>query len=147
MAPILTARGSGVFPPADPKVEAGNTKPVPRCGSVPDCRSALTAAGFRHTSVQIDSDKEPGALLGTSPPGGGRAVPGQLVTILVSNGEDYVEPPPEPLPPPPAPEPPPEPEPEPEPLPGYEPPVVPGRGGGGPWGPDWPPVGWSPGNG
>ena len=51
MAPILTARGSGVFPPADPTVVRGNTVPVPGCSSVSDCRSVLTAAGFRHTTV------------------------------------------------------------------------------------------------
>ena len=97
MAPILTARGSGVFPPADPAVVRGNTKPVPGCGSVNDCRAVLAAAGFTHTTVRIDSTKREGALVGTSPPRGGRAVPGQLVSILVSNGSDFV-PEPEPTP-------------------------------------------------
>ena len=99
MAPILTARGSGVFPPADPTVVRGNTVPVPGCSSVNDCRSVLTAAGFRHTTVRTDSDRQSGALVGTSPPRGGRAVVGQLVSILVSNGSDFVpEPPPAPVP-------------------------------------------------
>jgi membrane peptidoglycan carboxypeptidase len=111
MAPILNARGSGVFPPADPTVVRGNTVPVPGCSSVSNCRSVLTAAGFRHTTVQTDSDQEEGALLGTSPPRGGRAVIGQLVSILVSNGSDFV---PEP-----------EPTPEPVPDPGTDPPVMP----------------------
>jgi beta-lactam-binding protein with PASTA domain len=124
MAPILTARGSGVFPPADPTVVRGNTVPVPGCSSVSDCRSVLTAAGFRHTTVRTDSGKAAGALVGTSPPRGGRAVVGQLVSILVSNGSDYEpEPKPEPVP---VPEPIPEPEPTPVPTPGADPPL-PGR--------------------
>jgi membrane peptidoglycan carboxypeptidase len=128
MAPILTARGSGFFPPADPTVVRGNTKPVPGCSSVRDCRAVLTAAGFAHTTVRTDSDKKEGALIGTSPPRGGRAVPGQLVSILVSNGSDYV-PEPEPVPVPvPVPVPTPTPVPTPEtspPQPGMRPPGTP----------------------
>ena len=115
MAPILTARGSGVFPPADPKVVQGNTKPVPGCDSVSRCRAVLTAAGFAHTTVRTDSSEEEGTLLGTSPPRGGRAVQGQLVTILVSNGSDFV-PEPEPTPVP-------TPEPTPVPTPEVDPPA------------------------
>src|SRR3712207_8935052 len=104
----------------------GNTRPVPGCTSVRACRTALSDAGFEHRTVQIDSARRSGVLLGTSPPRGGRAVPGQVVSILVSNGEDYVEPRPAPDPEPrwerqqpSAPEPPddppaPDPEPEPE---------------------------------
>jgi beta-lactam-binding protein with PASTA domain len=43
----------------------------------------------------VDSDKKEGDLAGTSPPRGGRAVPGQIVSILISNGSRYTEPPPE----------------------------------------------------
>ena len=141
MAPILTARGSGTFPPADPQVVAGNTRPVPGCSSVSDCRAVLTKAGFRHSTHETDSNKEPGALVGTSPPRGGRAVPGQVVTILVSNGEDYVQPPPVPAPPAPSPSPTPDPPAEPPTLPGVPPPVVPiPLPGGGPRiVPGWPP--------
>jgi hypothetical protein len=103
MAPILAARGSGVFPPADPVVVNGNTKPVPGCSTVSKCRSVLTAAGFQTSVVRVDSDKKEGELVGTSPPRGGRAVAGQLVSILVSNGADYVEPTPTPTPEAPAP--------------------------------------------
>ena len=46
MAPILQARGSGVFPPADPKVVDGNTKPVPGCSTVSQCRSVLARGGL-----------------------------------------------------------------------------------------------------
>ena len=99
MAPILEARGSGVFPPADPAVVNGNTKPVPGCSSVSRCRSVLTAAGFQTATAKVDSDKRDGELVGTSPPRGGRAVPGQIVSILISNGSDYTEPAPEPPPP------------------------------------------------
>jgi membrane peptidoglycan carboxypeptidase len=98
MAPILQARGSGEFPPADEVVMNGNTRPVPGCTSVRACRAALSEAGFEHRTVEIDSARRSGVLLGTSPPRGGRAVPGQVVSILVSNGEDYVEPKPEPEP-------------------------------------------------
>ena len=60
MAPILTARGSADFPPADPEVVRGNTVPVPGCTSVSDCRAVLTDAGFRHATAQTDSSKPAG---------------------------------------------------------------------------------------
>ncbi|MGY1623777.1 transglycosylase domain-containing protein [Geodermatophilus sp. SYSU D00965] len=116
MAPVLEARGSGEFPPADEVVQNGNTRPVPGCTSVRRCQAALSDAGFLATTVRVDSAREAGTLLGTSPPRGGRAVPGQQVSILVSNGADYVEP----APPPrraPEPEEPPAPEPEDSPAP------------------------------
>ena len=118
MAPILEARGSGVFPPADPAVVVGNTKPVPGCDTPSNCKSVLARAGFPSVTVHVDSDKKDGELVGTSPPRGGRAVPGQLVSILVSNGSDYTEPVPEP--------PAPSPTPEPTPVPPVQPPVSPG---------------------
>lgn len=96
MAPILQARGSGTFPPADPRVATGNTKPVPGCTEVFECARALAAAGFQSTTVRVDSAEREGELVGTTPGRGGRAVPGQVITILVSNGSDYVEPPPVP---------------------------------------------------
>jgi membrane peptidoglycan carboxypeptidase len=92
MAPILEARGSGEFPPADPAVVNGNTRPVPGCTTVSQCRSVLASAGFQPTTARVDSDREEGELVGTSPPRGGRAVPGQAVSILVSNGRNYEEP-------------------------------------------------------
>jgi membrane peptidoglycan carboxypeptidase len=98
MAPVLEARGSGEFPPADEVVMNGNTRPVPGCTSVRACRTALSDAGFEHRTVEVDSSRRSGVLLGTSPPRGGRAVEGQVVSILVSNGEDYVEPRPDPEP-------------------------------------------------
>ncbi|MCW2703597.1 MAG: hypothetical protein JWQ37_1592 [Blastococcus sp.] len=98
MAPILQARGSGEFPPADPVVVNGNIRPVPGCTTVSQCRSLLSAAGFQTTTVRVDSDKKDGELAGTSPPRGGRAVPGQLVTILISNGSNYTVPTPTPTP-------------------------------------------------
>jgi membrane peptidoglycan carboxypeptidase len=133
MAPILEARGSSDFPPADPAVEVGNTRPVPRCSSVPDCEAALREAGFQVTRQRVDSDLAEGSLVGTTPPGGGRAVQGQVITILISNGSRYVPPPPPPPPPPPAApppssSPPPSPSPSPEPDPGGGPPPDPGTG-------------------
>jgi membrane peptidoglycan carboxypeptidase len=136
MAPILNARGSGTFPPADPVVVAGKTRPVPDCSSVKDCRTVLTHAGFAHATVPVDSDKKAGDLVGTSPPRGGRAVPGQVVSILVSNGADYVDPPPDPEPPAPGP--------DPEAAPGVTPPMTlrPQPGGGPRFVPGWPPQDW-----
>jgi hypothetical protein len=98
MAPILEARGSSDFPPADRKVADGNTRPVPGCQSVMGCVEALAAAGFGSTTVRVDSDRREGVLVGTSPGRGGRAVPGQMITILMSNGSRYVEPAPTPAP-------------------------------------------------
>ena len=97
MAPILEARGSSDFPPADPKVVNGNTKPRARLlGGEPVPQRAERGRlpdrdGRGSTATRTD-----GELVGTSPPRGGRAVLGQLVTILVSNGSDYTEPTPEP---------------------------------------------------
>jgi beta-lactam-binding protein with PASTA domain len=62
------------------------------------CRAALEEAGFEHRTVETDSARRSGTFLGTSPPRGARAVPGQVVSILVSNGEDYVAPAPDPEP-------------------------------------------------
>src|SRR3954451_10288226 len=106
MAPILDARGSGGFPPADQTVGGGNTKPLPRCSGVSACKAALTSAGFAYTVARTDSDKPDGEFLGLSPRN--RAVAGQVVTIQVSNGSDYVEPPPAQ----PAPQPQPQPQPQ-----------------------------------
>ncbi|HEY4624385.1 MAG TPA: transglycosylase domain-containing protein [Blastococcus sp.] len=115
MAPILTARGSSDFPPADPAVVNGNTRPVPRCTSAPDCVRVLAAAGFQSTTVRVTSDRPPGAVVGTSPARGARAVPLQVVSILVSNGAGYVVPAPRtsaPAPAPPIPPPPVQPSPD-----------------------------------
>jgi membrane peptidoglycan carboxypeptidase len=126
MAPILTARGSSDFPPSDPAVVRGNTVPVPRCDSVSDCQSTLTDAGFSHRVMRVDSDLPDGALVGTSPGRGNRAVPGQLIVIRASNGSDHVAPAPAPEPSPvPAPEPEGTGEPPPEPV-VEEPPELPG---------------------
>ena len=123
MAPILNARGSSDFPPADPSVVNGNTKPVPGCTSVSDCVRALGAAGLESTTVKVNSDLQEGELVGTTPARGGRAVPGQVVSILISNGADYVAPAPETSRPAPSPVPP-------VPSPGPSPrqtPVAPGQ--------------------
>jgi membrane peptidoglycan carboxypeptidase len=136
MAPILQSRGSGVFPPSDPVVVNGNTKPVPDCDTVDECRRVLAAAGFQTATARVDSDLKEGELVGTSPDN--RAVAGQLITILVSNGSDYVEPPP----PAPTPEPAPAPDPAPE-----DPPADPDTGEGVGEAPDWWPeeIPWPPG--
>jgi membrane peptidoglycan carboxypeptidase len=92
MAPILDARGSSEFPPADPDVERGDTVALPWCTSVDACRSALSAAGFEVRVTDVDSEQPRGSLVGTSPSRGGRAVTGQVITIQVSNGSGYVAP-------------------------------------------------------
>jgi len=112
MAPILDARGSGEFPPADPTVMNGNTRPVPGCSSVSRCQAALSGAGFVPQVVRVEGSSPSGSLLGTSPRAGGRAVAGQVVSILVSNGASYVPPAPAPVP-----------APAPAPVPGPAPPV------------------------
>jgi membrane peptidoglycan carboxypeptidase len=137
MAPILEARGSGEFPPADPVVVNGNTRPVPGCTTVSQCRGVLSAAGFQTSTVRVDSDQKDGELAGTSPPRGGRAVPGQLVSILVSNGSDYTEPTPVPVPSAPSPGPGPTPTPPASPgFPGL--PDLPDLPAGIPWPPQLP---------
>ena len=105
MAPVLTARGSSEFPPADPVVEAGNTRAIPWCSTVAGCRAALADAGFDAATVEVDSGLAAGVVSELSPPRGGSGVAGQLVTILVSNGSDYVAPRPPPAPTPSAPSP------------------------------------------
>jgi membrane peptidoglycan carboxypeptidase len=98
MEPILSGKETAKFPPADPKVSEGNTRLVPSCGGVQDCQSRLAAAGFKSDISYIDSDKQEGFVVGTTPSAGQRAVKGQTVTILVSNGSDYSPPKPTPTP-------------------------------------------------
>jgi membrane peptidoglycan carboxypeptidase len=96
MAPILGGQPMVPFAPADPRVQEGNTKVVPSCGGVNDCEQKLRAAGFRTIVVEVDSDRQSGFVVGTSPAAGSRAVLEQEIAIQVSNGSDYVEPAPEP---------------------------------------------------
>ena len=86
MKPILDQAPTAAFPPADPAYANGNTKNVPRCSGATSCQSALQAAGFRPVTQRVDSAEPEGTVVRTSPPAGSRAVPGQTVTIQVSNG-------------------------------------------------------------
>ncbi|NEK59150.1 penicillin-binding protein [Geodermatophilus sabuli] len=86
MTPILAGQPMVPFAPADPAIQNGNTREVPACSSESDCQSALQAAGLRSTVVAVDSDQPAGTVLGTDPGAGGRAVPEQVVNVLVSNG-------------------------------------------------------------
>ncbi|TFV69020.1 penicillin-binding protein [Blastococcus sp. CT_GayMR20] len=130
MAPILAARGSSDFPPSDPTVVRGNTRPVPGCSSMDDCWDTLADAGFESVTVRVNSDKRAGELVGTSPGRGARAVPGQVISILISNGRNYVDPASTPAPSsPPSPPPSPSPSPPSEPPAPEEPPVDPDPGG------------------
>ncbi|MDK3255465.1 transglycosylase domain-containing protein [Blastococcus capsensis] len=128
MAPILTVRGSSDFPPADPAVVRGNTIRVPRCAEPDECQDVLGRAGFVDWVVRVDSALPAGELVGTGPPVGGRAVRGQVVSVLVSNGSRYVPPPPPPVVPPPDLPPPPAPPPG-APPPPAPPPTGPAAGG------------------
>ncbi|HEV7872412.1 MAG TPA: penicillin-binding protein [Modestobacter sp.] len=92
MEPILSGRPKADFPPADPVVQNGNTRPVPRCGSVSSCTSALQADGLRAVTTNVDSSEPRGTVVGTSPPAGARAVQDQVVTIRVSNGSGFSPP-------------------------------------------------------
>ena len=96
MAPILSGQPAVPFPPADPQVQNGNTRAVPACSSVEDCRSALDEAGLRAQITEVDSDQPAGTVLGTDPGTGARVAEGQVVTVQVSNGSGFVEPAPAP---------------------------------------------------
>jgi beta-lactam-binding protein with PASTA domain len=116
------------FPPADPKVENGNTQVLPNCFSASRCEDALAAAGFKTVRERVDSDKPEGSFVGTNPGAGQRAVLDQVVTIMISNGSGYVAPAPKPTPTtaaPPSPTPTPEPKPKPKPTPKPKPPPSP----------------------
>jgi membrane peptidoglycan carboxypeptidase len=93
MSPILTAQEPVPFPPADPVVQNGNTRPVPECSSVDACQAAIQQAGLQARTAQIDSDQPAGTFLGTDPGPGSRINAGQTVTILVSNGAAVPAPP------------------------------------------------------
>ncbi|MFW3170101.1 penicillin-binding protein [Geodermatophilus sp. CPCC 206100] len=93
MAPVLTGQPVVPFAAADPVIQNGNTRPVPACSSVDECRTALEAAGLESTVVQVDSDQPPGTLLGTDPGAGGRATPEQVIAVQVSNGARFTAPP------------------------------------------------------
>ena len=99
MAPILDAGPTAEFPPADPTVADGNTRLVPDCSSVSDCKSALQSAGFRSTTASVDSDQQRGTFVGLNPPSGSRATQHQTITIQVSNGSAYQPPAQNPAPP------------------------------------------------
>ena len=70
MAPILDWAADGAVPARRPPGQEGNTKRVPECGGVNDCEQTLQAAGFRTIIVEVDSDREAGFVVGTSPAAG-----------------------------------------------------------------------------
>jgi membrane peptidoglycan carboxypeptidase len=92
MAPILSNQATAEFPPEDPVVANGNTRPVPSCSSVSACRSALEQAGLRATVTEVDSAAREGAVVGTAPGAGSRVINGETVAILVSNGSQVPAP-------------------------------------------------------
>ncbi|HET6816704.1 MAG TPA: penicillin-binding protein [Mycobacteriales bacterium] len=78
------------LPPPDPRFVNGLTKAVPDVsGLLPkDALDVLKAAGFRGTvsATSVPSLFPKGTVAYTSPPGGGKAPPGSVITIYLSNG-------------------------------------------------------------
>ena len=87
------------FPRADPKVENGNTRPVPSCGR---CQRLRGGSAIRRVPDRrrVRRQRPARGLLRRHQPVARAAAPcrGQVVTILVSNGSGYVEPAPDPRP-------------------------------------------------
>ena len=137
MTPILGPIPPARFPPSSKKYDDGNTFPLrAACAgyAVSTCSSALEELGLVPLVApgRVDSARQEGTVAFTSPDNGGRVVPGQTVTIFISNGSQ--------VPPPPPPRPRPEPDPRPQP-----PPDRPGPGPGpGPPGPGPPGPGPGP---
>jgi len=100
MEPILNARPTAEFAPADASVANGDTRVVPDCSSARSCESALKSAGFTYETAQVASDQQEGAFLGLNPPSGSRATKNQTITIQVSDGSGSAAPPANPNPPP-----------------------------------------------
>src|SRR4051794_24507625 len=100
MEPILNARPTAEFAPADAIVANGDTRVVPDCSSARSCESALESAGFTYETAQVASDQQEGAFLGLNPPSGSRATQDQTITIQVSDGSGFAAPPANPNPPP-----------------------------------------------
>ncbi|MCV2491046.1 penicillin-binding protein [Geodermatophilus sp. YIM 151500] len=86
MAPILGGRPMVPFAAADPVVQNGNTRVVPDCRALDECRRALQAAGLRSAVTEAGADQPRGTVLGLSPAAGSRVSAGQVVTIQVSGG-------------------------------------------------------------
>ncbi|MEJ7702601.1 MAG: transglycosylase domain-containing protein [Geodermatophilaceae bacterium] len=102
MTPILGPFPPARFPASSKKYDDGNTFVLrAACGgySVSTCSSALEELGLVPlvSEGRVDSARSEGSVAYTSPDNGGRVVPGQTVTIFISNGA---------LVPPPAPDPP-----------------------------------------
>lgn len=122
MTPILARFPNAPFPPSSQRYDQGNTFPLrASCTgySVSTCEASLRELGLTPVVAEdrVDSAQAPGSVAYTSPGQGDGVVPGQSVTIFVSNGS--LIPPPQPTRPPRPPRPPP------------DPPGPPGGGGGG----------------
>ncbi|MBA2388646.1 MAG: transglycosylase domain-containing protein [Geodermatophilaceae bacterium] len=135
MIPIMGPFPNAPFPPSNQKYDDGNTFVLrAACGgySVSTCTSALEEAGLVPLVAEgrVDSARAEGSVAYTSPDNGGQVVPGQTVTIFISNGA--LVPPPAPDPPPRPPRPDPRPDPPPDPPPGPRPGPGPGPGPGPP---------------
>ncbi|MEJ7702711.1 MAG: transglycosylase domain-containing protein [Geodermatophilaceae bacterium] len=123
MKPILGLFPNQNFPPSSKKYDDGNTIVLrAACGgySVSTCSSSLEGLGLVPLVAEgrVDSARSAGSVAYTSPDNGGRVVPGQTVSIFISNGSLVA---------PPAPRPDPQPAPRPrQPRDPPEPPPVPG---------------------
>jgi membrane peptidoglycan carboxypeptidase len=89
MAPVLAGEADIPFPPADPTVADGNTRVVPDCSSVGECRSALTDAGLPYTTSNASTPAT--TTIRLDPPAGSRVAAGTRVTIIVDDGASASE--------------------------------------------------------
>ena len=115
MQPILAPLPVGIFEPADPFYENGNTTVLRvNCvgSSAANCQAALRQQGLNPIVRTVAGPRPAGVVVSISPSSGDRVVAGQNVTVNVSDGSVQ-----------PAPQPPPQPPPVP---PGFPPPRPPG---------------------
>ncbi len=93
MQNILNSYPMVGFPPADPKVAAGNTakNPVDCVGKTPaQCKSALAKAGLTalDSGTPVDIGSVPAGRVGAQSPAAGQPVaPGSIVTYSISTGK------------------------------------------------------------
>ncbi|PRZ43077.1 membrane peptidoglycan carboxypeptidase [Antricoccus suffuscus] len=93
MQNILNSYPKISFPPADPKVEAGNTvkNPVDCVGKTPaQCKSDLSKAGLKaaDSGTPVDNGSVPAGLVGAQSPAAGQPItPGSIVTYSISTGK------------------------------------------------------------
>lgn len=99
MEPILAGTPVQSFAPADPVYENGNTVVLRvNCvgNSSGNCQAVLRQQGFNPVLRQVDGPAPAGVVIAINPSSGSRVVPGQIITVDVSNGSQTPPPPPPP---------------------------------------------------